>query len=695
MKWFLGIFLAALLTGVSASAAATPKTSERKLNPAENWVVAQVTAGKEADLREKFPNELDRKLGAHFLEDLLTGELLGVKPQRTGVRISGATIDEAIDLSNAQIAYEVWLDYCQFMGPVMFLQASFARRATFEETKFKADANFAGMKVGDAIVFTKAVFEGPVDFSEAEVRHSAFFNNATFVGPVDFGSADVGSNFEADGAKFQNKEKAASFNSMKVGGYASFNDAVFEGPVMFVQADITGIFMGGKAKFQNKETGANFTSMKVGSYASFNGAVFEGPVNFGLADIGRVFTANETQFQNKEKEASFSGMKVGRYALFNDTVFEGPVDFGLADIAGTFAAQRAKFQNKKANFSGMRVGDDAVLNSVVLEGEANLNSMKVGGDASFIGAVCDGPVTFSGTAIKGNFNAQGAKFQNKEKEATFNGMKVGGDAYFNDAVFEGPVMFVQADITGSFMVAKAKFKNKETGANFLGMKVGGYALFNDVVFEGPATLSFSNFAVLNLSETVYAGALYLEGTSYKEIRAAPVLEERKSHEALLNLVGKAAYRADVYGNLEEFFKRQGYRTDADRAFIKGKCRERKEYFRSHDWFRWLGSWMLYLLVGYGRHPWLAGIPLAVLVAVGCLLFSPEKMELQKQGDTPRVYNRFWYSLGLFLPVVDLQADKVWKPKADQTFLRNYVRVHALLGWILIPILLAAIAGLIK
>jgi hypothetical protein len=71
------------------------------------------------------------------------------------------------------------------------------------------------------------------------------------------------------------------------------------------------------------------------------------------------------------------------------------------------------------------------------------------------------------------------------------------------------------------------------------------------------------------------------------------------------------------------------------------------------------------------------------------------MEPQKPEDAPRVYNRFWYSLGLFLPFVDLQADKVWRPKADQTFLRNYMRVHILLGWILIPLVLAALTGLIK
>ena len=150
--------------------------------------------------------------------------------------------------------------------------------------------------------------------------------------------------------------------------------------------------------------------------------------------------------------------------------------------------------------------------------------------------------------------------------------------------------------------------------------------------------------------------------------------------------------ADVYSNLEDFFLRQGYRGDADRAFIAGKRRERKENLRGVGW---LGSCLLDWLVGYGRRPWQAGIPCVGLVALGYVLFSPKKMELQKPEDAPRVYSRFWYSLGLFLPFVDLQADKVWKPKADQTFLRNYTRVHILLGWILIPLLLAAVTGLIK
>ena len=92
---------------------------------------------------------------------------------------------------------------------------------------------------------------------------------------------------------------------------------------------------------------------------------------------------------------------------------------------------------------------------------------------------------------------------------------------------------------------------------------------------------------------------------------------------------------------------------------------------------WFGSWLLYLLVGYGRHPSNAGYLCIFFVVLGRFLFSHHKMELQKPDDAPRVYNRFWYSLGLFLPFVDLQVDKVWKQKSDRTFLRNYMRVHIL------------------
>jgi hypothetical protein len=745
INWFSGICLAAFLT-ICYPSTGVAKSGAGELNATEEWVVTQTRAGEIADLSKQFPDkEKDkRKLSAHFLEELLMGALPGIKLHRHGVRIIGATIDEPVDLENAQIPCELWLEHCQFNASADFNSANFAGTVSFENSAFKADAGFNSMKAGRA-VFNDAVFEGPVDFISADianfeangakfqnkekdatfnsmkVRGYAFFKNAVFEGPADFGSADIAGNLEAQGAKFQNKEKIANFSSMKVGGDAYFNDGVFEGPVSFILADIASNFSGHGARFQNKEKGANFSSIKIRGYAFFlGGAVFEGAANFASANIASTFAAPGAKFQNKEKEANFGGMKVGGYAFFNDAVFEGPVNFALAEIATALSANEAKFQNKEteANFSSMKIGGYTFFNDAVFEGpvnfvlseiagnfhaneakfhnkerEANFNAIKIRGDAFFKNAVFEGPVNLVSADIASNLEAQGAKFQNKEKEASFGGMKVGGYAVFNEAVFEGPVNFVGADVAGNFAAGKARFKNKEKDASFGGMKLGGHAFFNDAVFEGPVNLNYADFAWLDLSNTVWpkaAAKFHMQGMSYKYLRAAP--NEPESHRALLKLADRSAYSADVYNHLEEFFLRQGYRDDADRAFIKGKRRERKENLHG---LSWVGSCLLDWLVGYGRRPWQAGIPCAALVALGCVLFSPKKMEPQKPEDTPRVYSRFWYSLGLFLPFVDLQADKVWKPKADQTFLRNYMRVHIMLGWILVPLVLAALTGLIK
>jgi hypothetical protein len=598
-------FSAGLITASVATATAKPQNASHGLSPAEEWVVTQVMAGEIADLSKRFGDEAKRKLNAHFLEDLLTGTFPGVKPRRNGVRISGATIDEPIDLTNAQISCEVWLDHCQFKRPVTFQQASLTGKVTFYDSTFKADANFSRMKVGHIAVFDKAVFEG-----------LANFNFANIVG-----------NFEAVEAQFKNMEQGATFNSLKVGHSAFFEKTVFEGPVNFGSADIASDFRATESQFQNTEQGATFNSIKVGHVAFFEKALFEGPVDFNGADIVSQFAAQEAQFKNKEKSAGFDAMKVGDAAFFKNAVFEGPVNFTFANIAS-------------------------------------------------------------------NFDAEGAQFKNKEEGAIFNGMKVGHSAHFQSAVFEGAVDFGSADIASEFGAQRAKFQNKEKGASFDGMKVGGAALFNDAVFEGPVTFINAEFGWLDLSSPFWpkvAAQLNMQGMSYKYIRAVPE-NEPESHKALLKLADRSAYTADVYSHLEEFFLRQGYRDDADRAFIAGKRRERKEHLYG---LGWLGSLLLDGLVGYGRRPWQAAIPCAVLVALGCVLFSPKKMEQQKPEDAPRVYSRFWYSLGLFLPFVDLQADKVWKPKNDQRFLRHYMRLHILLGWILIPILLAAISGLIK
>ena len=73
----------------------------------------------------------------------------------------------------------------------------------------------------------------------------------------------------------------------------------------------------------------------------------------------------------------------------------------------------------------------------------------------------------------------------------------------------------------------------------------------------------------------------------------------------------------------------------------------------------------------------------------------KKMVVQEEGYEGRAYYPFWYSLDLFLPFIDLQSAKVWIPRSDCWFRLWYMRIHTLAGWMLVPIGLAALTGLIK
>jgi hypothetical protein len=57
----------------------------------------------------------------------------------------------------------------------------------------------------------------------------------------------------------------------------------------------------------------------------------------------------------------------------------------------------------------------------------------------------------------------------------------------------------------------------------------------------------------------------------------------------------------------------------------------------------------------------------------------------------RPLDRAMYSLDLFLPVVKLGADDLWKP--NNLAVQRYAFVHQFIGWLVVPLLLASLAGI--
>ena len=372
-----------------------------------------------------------------------------------------------------------------------------------------------------------------------------------------------------------------------------------------------------------------------------DGSSFDGIVNFIDAAVDGNLDLSKTKFPNPEGEADLNGLRVGGKLDLHGAVFAGNALFIRDQIGGNIDARGTRFTNPG--------------------NEISFDSMKVDGYAFFQYSVFASSASFAYARVAENFGADEAQFGNltPDTRIIFNSLKVGRNAFFHKTIFNGGVDFGHAEVGGNFEATEAKFNSRSNATNFTGMKTD----------------------VANFRDTYFANEYLLDAMSYRELEAKPGTE----------FVDRAKFSSDAYTNLESFLKRQGNAGDND-VYIAQRRRERSGLNLPAK----IGSVLLDLLVGYGRRPWLAFVWGALCVFVGWVVFRRRKdMEPTKPEYVDRTYSPFWYSLDVFLPFVDLQAAGVWAPRKDRRFARNYVGVHTLLGWILIPIGLAAVSGLLK
>jgi hypothetical protein len=194
---------------------------------------------------------------------------------------------------------------------------------------------------------------------------------------------------------------------------------------------------------------------------------------------------------------------------------------------------------------------------------------------------------------------------------------------------------------------------------------------------------------------------------------------------LLMLAEHSTYSPQVYRHLEEYFEKRGHSDLADQVYIAQKRRERREIL---EWYSitWWWSLFLDLFIRYGRSPDLAFLYSLFVVVFGSIVFwrkdgmrptasdappqiktpshipktLPRWMRMQMMASQTKSnalvdYNPIWYSLDLFISIVDLRMAEDWEPSPERQWARAYMRIHIILGWVLIPIGLLALTGVIR
>ena len=346
--------------------------------------------------------------------------------------------------------------------------------------------------------------------------------------------------------------------------------------------------------------------------------------------------------------------------------------------------------------------------------------------ASFIGDRFAGRVSLDGThffngvdftdaKIDGALEADGAHFESSNDEADFNDIQVKDHSSFRGAEFKG-----QLDLTGAELAElmidgippSGTAAAGSAGTGILidhaqiskGLAIGNVAISGlgarSATVQGDASLpnllpnglmlfSGSHFQTLKITGfqqwLEHAKNFRFDGLSFDSISTDSKVEPDTM--GMLKLLNQSPYDPQPYLALERYLHTTGHTDSADEAYFDMRARGRAQLDPFHEFL----DWVQYALVGYGREIWKAALYAFVIILMGAMLFRGGQMVADGKS-TDDWYNPFWYSLDLLSPI-DLGVAKKWRAKNH--LLRNYAQVHRVVGWILIPLIAAAITGIIR
>lgn len=278
------------------------KASERPESSSERWILTQVNAGEDADLKKRFPDEADRMVDSIFIRRLLTGHYSQeVKVHPYGVHIANAKIYSRLDLSNEEIPYDV----------------------SFTDCIFQDEVKLNGAKFTGTLNFDRSTFNNKVDFRELVLTTNLFLQKTVFNGPAGFYGISIGGNLAADDVQFNEIQEEVNFEKMKIGGYVFLRRAVFKGPARFYRASVNDNFESDDATFGERARLTSFQNMRINGHALFHRTIFAGPVSFNSTVIGGAFETGDDRGGAQFKgSADFSSVTAGAVG-FPHTNFSG------------------------------------------------------------------------------------------------------------------------------------------------------------------------------------------------------------------------------------------------------------------------------------------------------------------------------------------------------------------------------------
>jgi hypothetical protein len=737
----LALFLAPLAARADEVAQPVPTDGACAVPADEHWTRAEkfvwerVCAGRSAnfnaetgyggDLDPKKPEGLpeSRVLTSAFLETILLKDKYRRVLTRRGVRIIGARFTESVDLENAQLGHELWLQRCLLEKGADFNGLSSTRDIVLDGSKVADTLDLGGFS-GDRDVYMSSAAEfAKVTLVRARIGGTLDLAGAKVTDKLDMDGIQIGQNlFMRGGAQFAE----VVLRGGHVGGQLSMIGSKFAGDLNMGQLRVDqSLYMRGGAQFAKVE----LIDAHIGSTLDLSGATATGLLDLeGLTVDADLSMGDKSTFTDIDLKGAhigatldFGGAKVtgkldlNRLRVDQSLYLREGAEFATADltsarVGGQIDLGGSKFTGK-LDMGGMQVEKSLYMRENARFAEISLRSSRIGGQLSLSSAKVTGALDMDGVQVGQDlYMGDGAEFAKVDLTGArihgalvLSGSKVGDKLDMDrltveetvflgrDAEFSGPIDLLFGRI-GSLELAGGVFRKDVdlTGTQIEGELRVGAAMYKPTRWPDNPILILRNAkadAIQDLSSS-WPARLDLAGFTYRNLGGlgagdSDAMADRSAKWFEEWLARSAHYSPQTYEQLAAVLRSQGQQETAENILYAGREQERHE--SSGLRAAWL--FVLKIVIGYGYYVWRSVAWTIVLLAIGAAVQATRPGAAQHG-----VHRLVLYSFEMLLPVIRLRGQTRDFPAGWQDF---YFHFHGIMGFVLAAFMAAGLSGLTK
>lgn len=640
------------------------------LSPHEHFVMERARDGEIADFTPMAgPDGAKPAVRAGFIRKLMLGLNSAWTVPPPGVRIKGAQIDGAVDLTDCSgsgsgslpaLSLELCnlpdgLDVSRARLASLTLRACRLRRLDAAGTSVEGDVCIAGATPSGA--------PGAETFS-------ADLSNARIGGDVDASGASLARAREDDAF-------VLSLDNAEVRGDVRLNNG-FEalGAVSLVSARIAGALRCNGAQLLNRTDNASGAALiarsaRIGGDIELADLKAEGRVDFTSARAGGDVDLARAVIRNEFGEA----------LLFAHAHVDGTFA-GAAKIHGQVSLRSAEIA-RDVDLKGIEIANPLTPRADKYEVALDAVSLAVGGAALLQGANIKGDVVLADARIAGALMFGGGRFINGGGWAIrAPNIRVGGDLtlkideggfapHGQKTVIEGGASYERASIAGALAWVNLELRGPGPDGTKGGVfsvadaEVAGPLRARGLVTHQEARIDLAGARCaaldddLNTGWGVQAARLDLEDFHYQRIAS---VDERWRHRlAWLKRTGTIS--PQPYVHVAQLYARAGRREQARRILLAQKDLHTRS--ASSGPISWLFSSLFGLIAGYGLAPIRMARALVLFIAIG--IAGVFAMNAQGALVTPDgrqcagAVEPALYAIDVALPVIDLGQESRCAP----------------------------------